>query len=96
MPDSSPNYSSKNIAQNSDQAIIVIAPDIAYNPEDAFFPLRIDPKDGKIKPSYQSKVCIKRFIVCTLWQKKTAYFDDLTWFHTMRFGLQKMPGLKKP
>lgn len=94
MPSNSPSYSSKNIAVNDGTTAVLIAPDIAYNPEDAFYPLRLDPSDNKIKPSYQSKVCVKRFIVCTSWEKRTLFFPDLTWFMANGFGLQKLPDLK--
>ena len=70
------------------------APDIAINPEQAFFPLRIDPLNGKYKPSYQSQVCVKKFIVCIKWEKKTLFFEDLTWFYQLGFGLYKIPDLK--
>ena len=73
---------------------IAKAPDIAMNPEQAFFPLRVDPLDGKHKPSYQSQVCVKKFIVCIKWEKKTLFFEDLTWFYQLGFGLYKIPGLK--
>lgn len=92
------SLSSETLAQNEESRLVSISdfaiPDIAYNPEDAFFPLRFDPKDGKIKPSYQSQICIKKFILCLKWEKKTLYFDDLSWFHHLGFGLMKMPRLK--
>jgi hypothetical protein len=98
MPDNSSSLSSKTLAENDGAKIIALSdslsPDIAYNPEDAFFPLRIDPKDGKIKPSYQSEICTKKFVICLKWKKKTLYFDDLSWFHHLGFGLMKMPRLK--
>jgi hypothetical protein len=65
-------------------------PDIAFNVENAFYPLRVDPKDGEIKPSYQSEICTKKFIVCVKWSKRTVFFDDLSWFHANGFGLKKV------
>lgn len=73
---------------------LVKAPDIGFQAEKAFFPLRIDPFDGKYKPSYQSKVCVKKFLVCLSWEKRTLFFDDLTWFYQNGFGLYKLPDLK--
>lgn len=70
------------------------APDIALNPEDAFFPLRSDPSDGKVKPSYQYDLCVKKFIVCLKFEKRTVFFEDLTWFYQNSFGLKKIPGIK--
>ena len=72
---------------------IVKAPDIGFEAEKAFFPLRIDPLDGKYKPSYQSRVCVKKFLVCLNWEKRTLFFDDLTWFYQLGFGLYKLPEL---
>lgn len=72
----------------------VKAPDIAFEPEKAFFPLRVDPVDGKFKPSYQSEICVKKFLMCLKWEKRTLFFDDLTWFYQLGFGLYKLPGLK--
>jgi hypothetical protein len=72
----------------------MIAPDIGFQAEKAFFPLRVDPSDNKIKPSYQSKVCVKKFIVCLKWEKRTLFFPDLEWFYQLGFGLYKLPDLK--
>lgn len=69
-------------------------PDIATDPESAFFPLRIDPSDNKIKPSFQSKVCVKTFIICVKWEKRTLFFDDLSWFRANGFGLKKIEHIK--
>lgn len=70
------------------------APDISIQPEKAFFPLRVDPSDGKIKPSYQNEVCVKKFILCIKWEKRTLFFNDLDWFYQVGFGLYKMPEIK--
>lgn len=69
-------------------------PDIATDPESAFFPLRIDPSDNKIKPSFQSKVCVKTFIICVKWEKITLFFEDLSWFRANGFGLKKIEHIK--
>ena len=69
-------------------------PDIGTDPESAFFPLRIDPSDNKIKPSFQSQVCVKTFIVCIKWEKRTLFFDDLSWFRSTGFGLKKIEHIK--
>lgn len=73
---------------------IVPAPDIAVQPDKAFFPLRVDPSDGQIRPSYQNEICVKRFVVCLKWEKRTLFFPDLTWFYQNGFGLYKMPEIK--
>ena len=83
-----PNSLSANVI-----AINKPGPDIATDPESAFFPLRIDPSDNKIKPSFQSKVCVKRIIVCIKFEKRTLFFENLDWFYANRFGLKKMPTL---
>lgn len=70
------------------------APDIGFEPEKAFFPLRTDPFDNKIKPSFQNEVCVKRFVICVKWQKRTLFFDDLSWFKANNFVLQKAPSIK--
>lgn len=92
------NSSSKTLAEHDGTKLVSIptnnAPDIAYNPEDAFFPLRIDSKDNKIKPSFQSQECVKKFVVCLKWKKKTVYFDDLSWFYQLNFVLMKEPKLR--
>ena len=87
MPKSSQNSLSKSTIEANSP---VQAPDIGFNPEDAFYPLRIDPSDKKIKPSYQYQECVKRFLICLKWEKKTLYFDDLDWFFQNSFGLKKM------
>ena len=86
-PSNSQNYLSENVIQNNAP---IPAPDIGYNPEDASFPLRIDPADGKIKPSYQYQVCVKKFILCLKWEKRTVFFDQLDWFYQQSFELRKM------
>lgn len=84
----------------SSQAIKIIdpltikAPDIAYQPEKAFYPLRLDPSDGKIKPSYQNELCIKKFIVCIKYEKRTLFFEELEWFYHSGFGLYRIPDIK--
>lgn len=80
----------------SESAIVVNkpGPNIATDPESAFFPLRIDPSDNKIKPSFQSQVCVKTFIVCIKWEKRTLFFDDLSWFRATGFGLKKIEHIK--
>ena len=87
MPDNSPNYLSEKALQANNP---IPAPDIAINPEDAFYPLRLDPSDGQIRPSYQSRVCVKKFILCLAWEKRTLFFPNLTWFLNNGFGLKKL------
>ncbi len=91
-----PSYSENLSLQN--QAIKILnpvkAPDIAYQPEKAFFPLRLDPSDNKIKPSFQNEICVKKFIMCLKWEKRLLFFPDLTWFHMNGFGLMKLPDIK--
>ncbi len=89
----SPNLSSQNLAKSEDGSkIVLIAPDIPINPEEAFFPLRRF-KDGTIGPTFQWSECVKRFIVCTKWKDKRVEFPDLEWFLANGYGLSK---LKKP
>lgn len=89
----SPSSSSQKLAENSEQLIVKIgdAPEIPFSREDAFFKLRRDPSDNKIKPSYRWRECVKSFIVCLKWQPKTVYFNDLEWFHAQGMGLMKRP-----
>ncbi len=95
MPNNLPPYSSQNIANNNDTKIVLIAPDIAYQPEKAFYPLRRDPSDNKIKPSYQNKVCVKKFLgICAKWERRTLFFEDLEWFYQLGFGLYGLPEIK--
>lgn len=84
--------------QNSLSESAIVAnkpgPNIATDPESAFYPLRIDPSDNKIKPSFQSQVCVKTFIVCIKFEKRTLFFDDLSWFRATGFGLKKIEHIK--
>jgi hypothetical protein len=57
-------------------------------PEKAFFPLRIN-KTGKIMPSYSWRECVKNFVFCLEWRKKTLYFENLEWFYANGYGLTK-------
>jgi hypothetical protein len=71
------------------------APDIAFHAEKAFFPLRVDPFDNKIKPSFQTRVCAKELIgICLKWELRTVFFDQLEWFYMNEFGLYKLPSIK--
>lgn len=65
------------------------APEFPINVSDAFFPLRRDPVDGKIYPSYQWQECMKRFVVCLSWEKKRVYIKDLEWFYLNGYGLTR-------
>jgi hypothetical protein len=78
----------------SESAIESNGPDIRTNPESAFFPLRLDKFDNRIKPSFQTRVCVKKFIICTEWQLRTIFFDDLSWFKANGFGLKKIEHIK--
>lgn len=93
-PTSSQNLSSQNQLAVEALSPEIKAPDIGINPEQAFFPLRRDPSDNVIKPSYQSKVCVKKFIVCLKWGKRTLFFNDTEWFYQNGFGLFHLPYLK--
>jgi hypothetical protein len=84
------NLSSENVTQSS-----IPAPDIGLNPNKTFFPLRLDLSDNQYKPSFQSEICIKKFIgICTKWQKRTLFFSELEWFYINNFGLCKLPEVK--
>jgi hypothetical protein len=65
------------------------APDIPFDRNEAFFPLRYR-EDGKILPSYQWEQCVKRFIVCLKFEKRIAYFENLEWFEANGFGLTRL------
>lgn len=80
--------SSQNLVSDKDSNLVLIAPDIPINVDDAFFPLKRDPSDDKIYPSYQWRECAKRFIWCTEWKAKTVYFKDLEWFLIKDMGLK--------
>jgi hypothetical protein len=86
--ESSPKVSSNTLVKTEGSKVIHMAPDIPFNKDQAFFPLRLN-EDGKILPSYQWRVCTKRIIFCLKWEKKTVYFDDLSWFHANEYGLSK-------
>jgi hypothetical protein len=66
----------------------VSIPQIPFSVDKAFFPLRRD-VDGKLKPSYQWRVCKKKFVVCIKWEAKRVFFEDLEWFYLNGFGLTK-------
>lgn len=78
----------------SESVIKINGPDIGADPESAFFPLRLDKFDNKIKPSFQTRVCVKKFIICTKWELRTLFFDDLSWFKSNGFGLKKIEHIK--
>lgn len=80
--------SSTTLAKTEASSLVHVAPDIPFNKEEAFFPLRENP-EGEIVPSYQWKECVKRFIICLKWKKKTIYFKDLSWFYANEYGLSK-------
>jgi hypothetical protein len=86
--ESSPKVSSNTLVKTEDSKLIHIAPDIPFNKDQAFFPLRLN-EDGKILPSYQWRVCAKKVIFCLKWEKRIVYFDDLSWFHANEYGLSK-------
>ena len=67
--------------------MVLIAPDIPFSSEDAFYPLVRT--DAGIVPSYQWRECKTRFIVCTKWEVRRVEFTDLEWFLANGFGLSK-------
>jgi hypothetical protein len=83
-------------AVESDRVIVeqkpITAPDIPFSRGDAFYPLRRD-EQGNIYPSYQYRVCVKKFIGCLKWAPKRIYFKDLEWFFANGFGLYKRKGI---
>jgi hypothetical protein len=85
---SSPNPSSST--QPKTETKNIDSPQIPFSNQKAFYQLR-KRIDGKILPSYQWKVCVKRIIVCTKWEMKTVFYEDLTWFMANEFGLMKRP-----
>jgi len=81
--------------QKSNEELVVISPpNIPFSRDDAFYPLRRDPLDGKIYPSYQHRECVKTFIVCLKYEVRTVFFKDLTWFEMNSFGLKKRRDIK--
>ncbi len=86
--ESSPRVSSTTLAKTETSELVQIAPEIPFNTDEAFLPLR-QRQDGKILPSYQWRQCVKRFVVCVKWEKKRVYFEDLSWFLSNGFGLTK-------
>lgn len=86
--ESSPKVSSNTLLKTETSSLVHIAPDIPFNKDEAFFPLRQNP-EGKIVPSYQWRECVKRFVVCFKWEKKLIYFEDLSWFYANEYGLTK-------
>ena len=91
MPSDSLNLLSQNALEINNP---IPAPDIGVQPDKAFFPLRLDPSDNKIKPSFQSQVCVKKFVICLKYEKRTLFFSDLEWFYANGFGLSKLPEIK--
>ena len=86
--ESYPKVSSNTLVKNQETSLVQIAPEIPMNRDEAFFPLRRNPK-GKIVPSYQWQECEKRIIFCIKWRTKTVYFEDLEWFLSNDWGLNK-------
>lgn len=75
-------------SNQSKSEITATIPKIPIDTDAAFFPLRIQPETGKILPSYQTMVCIRKFLICQ-WKKKTIFFEDLSWFEANGYGLKK-------
>ena len=73
----------------------IVPPEIPFDRQRAFFPLRVNPETGHTVPSYQWRVCVKQFIFCIKWEPKTAYFEDLEWFKLNGFGLSKETSIIK-
>jgi len=85
--------SSPNPSSNTQQKIEIKnldSPQIPFSNQKAFYQLR-KRSDGKILPSYQWRVCVKKIILCTKWEMKTVYYEDLSWFMANEFGLMKRP-----
>lgn len=80
--------SSQKLAVSNEPSLVVVAPEIPFLKEDAFYPLRRG-FDAKIVPTYQWRECTKRFIVCLKWETKRVDFNDLEWFYLNGFGLSK-------
>jgi hypothetical protein len=75
--------------------MVLIAPDIPFDNQEAFYPYRRSKKDPKIiVPTFQWRECVKRFIVCIKWENKRVEFHDLEWFHANDFGACKQPRLE--
>ena len=90
LPDKSPQRSSSSQEPESKLSqIIGEGPEIPFNREDAFYPLRENPTTGNIVPSYSWRECTKRIIVCMKWTPKIVYFEDMSWFQANDFGLTK-------
>lgn len=90
MPTSSEGVSSKSLASSPDSDLVLIAPNIPFSREDAFYPLRRSKADPlKIIPTYQWRKCVKRFVWCTKWEVERVEFVDLEWFMANGFGLTK-------
>jgi hypothetical protein len=81
--------------QENKELLIAQPPEIPFDRERAFFPLRINIATGNTVPSYQWRVCVKRFVVCLKWEAKTVYFEDLEWFRLNSFGLSKRRSIIK-
>lgn len=89
----SQDLSSLSLAKNTEANLVLIAPEIPFSREDAFYPLRRN-KEGRITPSYQWRKCTKKFIWCTQWTPYTLDLESsLEWFYANGFGLTKR---KKP
>jgi hypothetical protein len=91
----SPEISQSILAKSESASLVQIEskinlskPDVPFNPDSAFFPLRKD-VDGLIYPSRQWRVCKKSFIWCLKWEVKKVYFKDLEWFLANGYGLSK-------
>ena len=93
IPQHSPNLLSPK--QENSLAPVIVPPEIPFDRNNAFFPLRINPETGNTVPSYRWRVCSKKFVVCLKWEPKTVYFEDLEWFRLNDFGLSKRKSLLK-
>lgn len=91
----SPEISQSILAKSESSSLVQIkseasfnGPDVPFNPDSAFFPLRKD-VNGIIYPSRQWRACKKSFIWCIEWEVKKVYFKDLEWFLANGYGLAK-------
>jgi hypothetical protein len=73
--------------------LVRISPEIPFIPEKAFYP--IHPNGEGVYYSWRE--CVRRFVVCTKWERKEVLFkfsdrEAMGWFLNNDFGFKKRQG----
>ena len=82
-----------SLSLSSQPNVNIEAPEIPYNLNEVFIPLRKNDK-GDIIPIFQYVKCVKRFLgICTKNEMKKLEFHNLEWFYLNEWVLIKKPSL---